>query len=390
MQGACAIYGSVRSVPSEGEVGALLPGASCERLAGEPGDWTRLALQLPGRRVVLSRLERGSEGHALQLRALAQLVLQASGERLDPRGEAALRKVTGAHHVVGVACDPPAPGGVPLPRELAGLVRGMAQALNGVVLREARLLDSELRVFVDPAGAPDPEAGLLDLPSARARREASEARLAELEVEVATRLPCLPGDEETMLRAPREVAERAQALWALAARASGEVTREGALDLLVKRELWAAATPREQALLGEEALEPALATRLTWRLEGLWALLWALRQVDELALPQARVTLERVTRQLVARPAHEFVSGARLRDAAEILDAADFIYRCHGALGDALLRQQAPPAGLLPRAVQEQHMALFWLIGYLGQSWDALTAEPDPEPEHPPASEAGA
>ena len=75
------------------------------------------------------------------------------------------------------------------------------------------------------------------------------------------------------------------------------------------------------------------------------------------------------------RSSQQFVDQARLRPAAQILDQAHRIYRYHWAVRDAELESRPVPAGLNPGVTMERHQALNWLIGYLGQDWDNVSAD---------------
>lgn len=75
---------------------------------------------------------------------------------------------------------------------------------------------------------------------------------------------------------------------------------------------------------------------------------------------------------IVNAGAGSFVSSAKLRSPAELLDAADLIYRYHWAVRQAKLDGMAePPAALVPPLVEARHVALYWLIG-VGDDWDNI------------------
>jgi hypothetical protein len=65
-----------------------------------------------------------------------------------------------------------------------------------------------------------------------------------------------------------------------------------------------------------------------------------------------------------------------LKPQAEILDEADFIYRCHWATRQAGLDGQPPSGGLDSGVTMERHHALNWLIGYGDDAeWDDVTTD---------------
>ena len=69
-----------------------------------------------------------------------------------------------------------------------------------------------------------------------------------------------------------------------------------------------------------------------------------------------------------------FVANARMRPQAEILDAADLIYRYHWAVREAGLNKRPAPARLDGEVVMERHRGLNWLIGYEAE-WDEVTTD---------------
>ena len=68
-------------------------------------------------------------------------------------------------------------------------------------------------------------------------------------------------------------------------------------------------------------------------------------------------------------------AAARLRPPAELLDAADLLYRYHWAVRDARIDGRPAPVGLDPSVVVEWHYALNWLIGYGDAAWDEITTD---------------
>jgi len=305
-----------------------------------------------------------------QQEALTATVLGAGQGQVSPRAYLLLERVGNAHHVVGLATADDAPA--PEPERWEGFARALAGALNGLVIREGALLDPEGRALLAPDGSHDPAASLLVLPDALERKQRSQARLELLSLPVKTDLPPLPALEEVALRPAPTVARRSQALWAVAGRASGALSREQAVELLQQRGLWGAATPAEQAFLLDE--EPSAAELEAWRprTEALWTLLWALQKAPHLGPPTKRAELDACTDLLRRHEAAAFVRNTELRPTAEVLDEACVIFRCAWVVAAAEQQGQPVPKGLLPDVVRARHLALFWLIGHRNQAWDGL------------------
>jgi len=373
MQGLCTIYGT-RALPCAAAdvAAAASPAAAIETLAGDGPASARFAVGLEGGRVVLSVIDAEAPALRRQVEALTHLVLGATGDEVDARGYEVVRQAAGAWQVVGVAWDGPSEA----PAAVTPLVEAVAQRLLGLVLRDGRLLDPAGRALLgEGPGARDAQACVPLADDACPRKARSEERLASAGVAVNPRLPAMAGEPQVRLRAADEVARRAQALWAVAARADG-IERYDAIDLLLRRGLWDAATPAEQEFLrGEEAPREV---RLRWRrrAEALRTLLWALGHEAELGGLDAAGSLEDMTRTLRAIPAEAFVRDAALRrTAGEVLDAADLVYRAHWAIADAASRGAELPPGLHPAVVAQRHTALLWLLQHMKQPWTALAAE---------------
>jgi hypothetical protein len=367
MPGVWVIYGTVRARCPLETVQAAAPGAELQAVeAGEAG-WERLLVRWSDLSVSLSRMGPEDERFAAQVQGLSGLTIQLSGTSLGPRGTGILSKAAHARHVVGVAVEPAED-----PARTDALVRAVAMALNGLVLREAQVLDSELRVLLTAEGEADPEAAVPTLPSAMERKRRIMERMEKAGIGAPPDLPALEGEEEAVLRDPAEVARRAQALFAVAVKAAGVVERKEAVDLLQKRGLWDAASPEEQEFLLEEEPADEDLVRFRWRRESLAVLLWALGHLKDLPAPVLPCELEGLIGVMRRSPAAEFVEKAELGPLSAILDAADLTYRCHGLVAQALLAGEDPPGGLLVGVVRERHAALFWLLGYMNLGWDDL------------------
>ena len=113
----------------------------------------------------------------------------------------------------------------------------------------------------------------------------------------------------------------------------------------------------------------------TWRYECLWVMLWALGYVKELAYPDTICDPGFAIETIIKKTPEEFTKQAKLRNASEILDEADLIYRYHWAVVDARVNSKPTPTNLDPGVVQERHYALNWLVGYMDQEWDEISTD---------------
>jgi hypothetical protein len=236
------------------------------------------------------------------------------------------------------------------------------------------MFDCQGRLYLGAKNRRDPGAALADMPSAVARKERSDALLCERGTPVLAGLPPVDADEEVLLRPAAEVARRAVALCAVAVRGEG-LEQERAVAFLKDRGLWEAASPAEQKFLSEA--EPSEQDRIqfAWRYEGLWVMLWALGRIEALGWPDTICDVKRSVRTILDTPQDEFIGGAKLRPAAEILDELDLIYRCHWATTDARAKKKEAVPGVDAGVVQERHYALNWLTCYHDQEWDKVSTD---------------
>lgn len=206
------------------------------------------------------------------------------------------------------------------------------------------------------------------------RKARSEALLRARGVPINDWLPVIgEGDDDKRLRTPREVAERAVALYAVSVGAASE-EHENAVAFLRERGLWDAASPKERAFLLNPQPEEQEVIDFTWRYQALHVLLWALGHVEDLPFPDETCALP-LQEFVLGIPIEDYVGRAALRPVDEILDATDLIYRCHWAVVEALLHGQEPAAGLQPDVVYERHYALNWLTRYGDAEWDDVSTD---------------
>jgi Domain of unknown function (DUF4272) len=206
------------------------------------------------------------------------------------------------------------------------------------------------------------------------RKARSVAILTEEGVPVLDSLPLIETEATSLRRDPEEVIQRTIALAIVAVK--GE-TGDHALGLSLIEQFGAEGyfTPAEQAFMADPAPDDATRTQFTWRYEGVHVMLWALGIYDALGRPDQITDVPLLADTLRELGPEGLRATARLRPQAELLDAADLIYRTNWAVVDARLRGEAAPAGLDAGVVYERHYALNWLIGYGGQAWDDISTD---------------
>jgi hypothetical protein len=116
---------------------------------------------------------------------------------------------------------------------------------------------------------------------------------------------------------------------------------------------------------------------ITWRIEALVPLLWALRKIDSMpSLAQQFDTTEAVkTLAFPPTPIATFVAAATLRSEGKIRAEYEKVYDAHWRVRDAQLFRKSPPPEVNAGVVRERHHAFNWIIGYGNQTWDEVTTD---------------
>lgn len=209
---------------------------------------------------------------------------------------------------------------------------------------------------------------------AEARKARSIAHLEQIGMPVLDTLPVIETVKTSTRRSAPEVADRLLALAIVAVK--GETGDPALGDALTEQfKAKGLFSPREQAFMDDAAPDMHSRTQFAWRYEGVAVLLWALSIYDDLPPPTEICDVPRLAETLRALGPDGLRRKARLRSQAELLDAADLIYRTNWAVVQARLDGTAPPAGLDPGVVYERHYVLNWLIGYGGQAWDNISTD---------------
>lgn len=209
------------------------------------------------------------------------------------------------------------------------------------------------------------------------RQEKSEKILELNNIKINQNLPQIESEDEVALRTIRETAERVTILAITNLVAFSSIKANQAIEFLKRHNLSNCLTPKEHNFLSKPTEKSK--SFETWKCEGIWTLLWALKIVDDLGFPDQLCDLSDVPEHkypIVAnQDPNQFINTANtMRSKAEILDANDLYYRFEWACVDARVNNQEIQ-GLHPRVVYERHYALNWLINYRNQDWDEISCD---------------
>ncbi|MEO8530729.1 MAG: DUF4272 domain-containing protein [Deltaproteobacteria bacterium] len=187
-------------------------------------------------------------------------------------------------------------------------------------------------------------------------------------------LPARQEEADALRRADLEIAERAIALLIVSGRGShrddGEaralIAEFAAKDLFsgVEGRYMADANPADKDHFN-----------MSWRFEGLHVLLWALGFHENLGNPDSVANENDLMNALRALGPDGLRAKAKPRAQAELLDAADLMYRYDWACVDALNSGTAGPAGINCEVILEWRYALEWLTAAPAQDWDDVNMD---------------
>jgi hypothetical protein len=247
--------------------------------------------------------------------------------------------------------------------------------LNLLLDQEGHCEVNKLEVKIDSAYFDRPQNALTE--DQIARKADSEKILEDRNIKINRHLPCIESESGTILRQPKEIAQRAAVLAVTNMVAFSHFTSEEAVGYLQTYNLWPFVTPDEQAFLANPTEEKK--NQETWKCEGIWTLLWALQKVDNLPFPDELCNLGNIPPEqyplAAGKDPNDFINSiTSTRSKKEILDANDLYYRFNWACVDARINGREI-LEVHPGIVYERQYALNWLIRYMDQDWDDVTCD---------------
>lgn len=280
-------------------------------------------------------------------------------------------------------------------RAILAPILGIADKIDGIVAfgDERIFLDSRGRLIFDKGGNTEldfympaeiqPGADRTEnIPAeCQGRKARSMTWLKEKHIYVTPWLPFLTElEKDGPARTTREICGRAAALLAVSLYSEsrlgdGKDYQQAKEFIASVVERFAAEeyfSPKERAYLNNPESTREEQISYSWQYENLWVMEWALGLIDELPYPDKICDVPLTVRVLYAFDSLDALEqGVSPRSYAELLDAADLIYRLDWACVDARLMEMPAPAGIDSGVVMERHRALFWLAGIDNRcDWD--------------------
>lgn len=174
------------------------------------------------------------------------------------------------------------------------------------------------------------------------------------------------GNVDDVVQTPSVVAQRTLCIFAMTALAFG-AEKSDIEQWLDAENLLNSLTPREsQFLLDFPNVSEKTIIEMTWQVEALVVLIWALQLVDSLPPKTQQVDTAILTSLLPPFSdvsVSEFITHARLRNEQELFKMAVYLQDQHG-------RARTQHSIEIIEVLQERHRAINWIVGYCQQSWE--------------------
>jgi hypothetical protein len=208
------------------------------------------------------------------------------------------------------------------------------------------------------------------------RKSKSQNLLKKLGSDFLPSLPIIESEEETNVRASRQVGSRILCLVCVAAAADG-LERKKIVSWLKKESLFFELTQQEKTFLEKTGITDKERIKFSWLSECIWLLLWAAKKVDR-NLPTEQCIVNEILEKIPAfgSSTSEFMNSIELRNKADILDMSDFLFRAHWATRQNGVDGKTKIGKLNPDVVQEWHHAINWLTCCDDvDNWDKITTD---------------
>ncbi|MFW9988311.1 MAG: DUF4272 domain-containing protein [Candidatus Odinarchaeota archaeon] len=181
---------------------------------------------------------------------------------------------------------------------------------------------------------------------------------------------------EIRIRPPEEVVKRVIVLLGIFQAATGREKKE-IIDILKSNNLWSDTSEIEKKfLLNHNEDTKFEAIQFGWRSEAVFILLWALKLVGEVKIPEDESNLDLIIDLLKDSEYYRKIDikKAQLRNSEDILRLLDKIQIINSELRDASINNKKPPYKYHPSIIFEWNYALNWLVK-INKDWDDLTTD---------------
>lgn len=188
-------------------------------------------------------------------------------------------------------------------------------------------------------------------------------------------MQCYSADNAPDLSVPdgRAIVRRLMCLFAVSS-AGMAGNPANARNLVTRWKIAESLTREEAAFLASDIQIPSEQIQMSWRIEAMIPLMWAIGMFDEMPPPDDQFDAEYLAEYWNTFSAETWAAVV-VRPLDEILTQVYLIRDLHWSVRDAFLKGTAIPEGLVAGVVQERHHALNWLAGSSGGDWDAVETD---------------
>lgn len=184
-----------------------------------------------------------------------------------------------------------------------------------------------------------------------------------------------PADEAPDLSVPdgRAIIRRLMCLFAVSSAAMAG-NPANARNLVQRWKIAESLTREEAEFLASDILITSEQIQMSWRIEAMIPLMWAIGMFDEMPPPDDQFDANYLAEYWNTFSA-DIWSAAIPRPLDEILTQVYLIRDLNWSVRDAFLNGTPIPESLVAGVVQERHHALNWLAGSSGEDWDSVATD---------------
>jgi hypothetical protein len=210
--------------------------------------------------------------------------------------------------------------------------------------------------------------------TATERKKNTEQILRSLNIPFIDHLPLIEEEQDVKIRTSQDIAKRVLVLTYLNYVSEEPNDRDKVIAFLKEQELWDSVSDDEKQLFSKQ-LSDKEHINISWRSEAIWLLLWVIKKVDTINLPEDEVSIPQILELLpdFMTDTKNFVQSASIRTVAEILDLSDLTYRLQWATRHIELNN-LETLDINSSIIQERHYAINW-VTYYEDNWDDITTD---------------
>jgi hypothetical protein len=206
------------------------------------------------------------------------------------------------------------------------------------------------------------------------RKNESEAKLKVLAIPINIYLPTTENEDEVTIRTKEEIVDRIIALTIVVAKAM-DASKKEIQEFIEDYDANAKFTEEERNFISEEYPNQEDLIAYSWKIEGIWVLLWSINIIPEMKNPNDVCDVDLVFETVFKHSKQVLLSQADLKSVSDILDNLDFIYRIHWAVRNSQLKNKKDLPEINEGVVYERHYAINWLTNYMDEEWDSVSTD---------------